>query len=264
MDKEKVLALYDLSERIGTDEVGVRREQTPAVVRSIGLHNNLAWITYSWLTPETVERVIEDQIAYFEGLGRAFEWKVYDYDRPADLKERLAARGFQIDEPEALLVLDLREARQDLFDPPRHDIRALDTPEALDDMLRVTQQVWDQDFAWLKEEMVAVMREAPGAQRVYCAYVEGRPVSTARIRFREGAPFANLFSGSTVPEYRGQGLYHDLVAVRAQEARRRGARYLAVDASEMSRPILERLGFEALAYSTPCEWVSTPGSSPAG
>ncbi len=46
-----------------------------------------------------------------------------------------------------------------------------------------------------------------------------------------------------------------LVALRAQLARARGARYLHVDASEDSRPILARLGFEAIATTTPYVWT---------
>ena len=34
----------------------------------------------------------------------------------------------------------------------------------------------------------------------------------------------------------------------------RGVQYLTVDASPMSRPILERLGFQLVAISNPCNW----------
>jgi hypothetical protein len=41
---------------------------------------------------------------------------------------------------------------------------------------------------------------------------------------------------------------------RAQEAKARQVSYLTVDASPMSRPILEKFGFEMIAYSYPCKW----------
>ncbi len=50
-----------------------------------------------------------------------------------------------------------------------------------------------------------------------------------------------------MPDHQGRGVYRALVAARAAEARRRGVRYLTVDARETSRPILERLGFQPLA-----------------
>ena len=48
-----------------------------------------------------------------------------------------------------------------------------------------------------------------------------------------------------------QGIYRALVAHRARDAVKRGYRYLQVDASRQSRPVLERLGFEPLTTTTP-------------
>ena len=39
----------------------------------------------SWLTRPTADQAIAAQIQYFAGLGRPFEWKLYDYDQPPDL-----------------------------------------------------------------------------------------------------------------------------------------------------------------------------------
>lgn len=45
-----------------------------------------------------------------------------------------------------------------------------------------------------------------------------------------------------------------MLAIRAQEARRKGFRFLTVDASPMSRPILEKHGFRFIAYAYACKW----------
>ena len=44
------------------------------------------------------------------------------------------------------------------------------------------------------------------------------------------------------------------LAHRARLAAERGCRYLEVDASDDSRPILERLGFVAVTTTTPYVW----------
>jgi len=44
------------------------------------------------------------------------------------------------------------------------------------------------------------------------------------------------------------------LAVRAQEAKARQVRYLKLDASPMSRPILEKFGFELITYTHTCKW----------
>jgi len=45
------------------------------------------------------------------------------------------------------------------------------------------------------------------------------------------------------------------LAARARDAIALGAKFLLVDALPTSRPILERLGFEQLAQTWPCEWT---------
>lgn len=57
--------------------------------------------------------------------------------------------------------------------------------------------------------------------------------------------------GGTLPAWRGRGVFRALVAHRAALAGAAGFRYLYVDASADSRPILHRLGFVQLATTTP-------------
>ena len=76
-------------------------------------------------------------------------------------------------------------------------------------------------------------------------------VSAGRVEFHEGTDFASLWGGGTLPEWRGRGVFRALVGHRAVLARDRGFRYLQVDALPTSRPILERMGFQPLAETTP-------------
>jgi GNAT superfamily N-acetyltransferase len=71
-----------------------------------------------------------------------------------------------------------------------------------------------------------------------------------------GTAFATLWGGSTLPAWRGRGIYRALVSHRARLADARGFSLLQVDASDDSRPILERLGLEAITTTTP--YVYTP------
>ena len=79
-------------------------------------------------------------------------------------------------------------------------------------------------------------------------------VSAGWIRFPSGTDFATLWGGATLPAWRGRGIYRALVAHRAKLAAGRGRRYIEVDASDDSRPILERLGFVAVTTTTPYVW----------
>jgi predicted GNAT family acetyltransferase len=86
------------------------------------------------------------------------------------------------------------------------------------------------------------VRDAP--QRSYLAYLDGEPVAFARALFGESG--VALLGGGTLPHARGRGAYVSLVHARWQDAVARGTPSLVVQAGTMSRPILERLGFEPL------------------
>ncbi len=81
-----------------------------------------------------------------------------------------------------------------------------------------------------------------------------QPICSARIEFLPGSSFASLWGGGTLPGWRGRGIYRALIAYRARLAAARGYRYLYVDASPDSQPILARLGFSRLAVTTPYTW----------
>jgi hypothetical protein len=56
-----------------------------------------------------------------------------------------------------------------------------------------------------------------------------------------------LLGGGVLPEARGRGCYQALVEARWDDAVERGTPALVVQAGAMSRPILERLGFQRIA-----------------
>jgi GNAT superfamily N-acetyltransferase len=211
-------------------------------------------LIYSRLDPHAVDAAIEEQIAYFERLGREFEWKVYSHDLPDDLKERLARRGFETEDEEALVVLDLEEVTLTAAPPDSVEIRRLTDPAALDDVMAVRDRVRGSDETGLRNALAEEMRADPAGLSVYVAYEGNQPICCAWARFPTGTQFASLWGGATLPEQRGRGVYRAIVAVRAGEARCRGARFLTVDAGPMSRPILERLGFRYLTTMTACIW----------
>jgi hypothetical protein len=258
MNHSPIIALYDQDQRYDIEYPDTRREVTPDVVRLIDASDSREGaIIYSRLNEANAQEVIREQVRYFQSLGQSFEWKVYDYDRPPDLKERLAANGFVVEEAEAIMVLDLAEASEILRQPVHHHVQPITQPDKLVEVLSVQQQVWDKDFSGLGHFLATALRRYPEQMSVYVAYIDGQPASTAWVYFPKHSRFASLWGGSTVSGFRKRGLYTALLAVRAQEANTRGVRYLTVDASDMSRPILEKFGFEVIAYSYPCKWTFT-------
>ena len=221
-----------------------------------------SWILYSRLTPENADQVIEEQVADFERLGLEFEWKLYDHDQPPYLRERLAAHGFEIEEAEALMVLDLAQISETLLRPVTHDIRRITDPEQIyTAVIAVQEEIWQENQAQHAEELAQELRLDGDHISFYAGYAADRPVCSAWIRFNETGSFASLWGGSTLPAHRKHGFYTALVAVRAQEAIQRGYRFLTIDASPMSRPIVARHGFQLLTFTHPCKWHPSSTSS---
>ena len=255
MNKSEILALYDQDQRREVEYPDTRREVTPTVVRHINTSNTGdGHVIYSQLDESNADDAIREQVTFFESIGQDFEWKLYDHDRPSDLKERLRAYSFEIEEAEAIMVLDLEESPGSLWQPVTADIRRIQSSEKIADVRAVEEQVWGEDFSWLAQYLSRTLSNYPDQMSVYVAYIDDQPASAAWTYFPKHSQFASLWGGSTLQNFRKLGLYTGLLAVRAQEAKARQVRYLTVDASEMSRPILEKYGFEMITYSYPCKW----------
>ncbi len=255
MDVTEILALYDEQERKYSEHPSYVREATPEVVRAVSKRlERLSFVIYSQLNETNADRVIAEQIARFQAWGGyGFEWKTYDHDTPPDLQARLAAHGLEGDEREGLLVLDLSDCPPVYLQPVTADVRKIGI-EQVRDVTAVQEIVWGENFDWLEEQLQENLAAQPDFWSIYVAYVDNKPVCAAWSNFPTNSLFAGLWGGSTLPGYRNRGLYTAVVAARAQEALQRGYRFLTVDASDMSRPILLKRGFKLLTYTTPYTW----------
>lgn len=252
MDAKQILALYD-QDRKGVRLFGMQREETSHLVRHISPSGE-GVIIYSNLNSTNVEEVIREQIAHFGNIGRDFRWVVYRHDTPANLKDRLLAHGFRAEDPDAIMVLDIKDVSPALLEPIHYDVQRINDPNKIDDVLTIRRHVWQSDYSSTAQSLSKRLIDAPHSLGLYVAYVDGKPVSTAQISFYQQGQFAGLVHAATLPGYRGRGLYTTLVAIRVQEAMRRGIRFLDADASPMSRPIIEKLGFQWLTEAHSCGW----------
>ncbi len=255
MDVGQIRALYDQQQRIDIRYPGTRREATEHVVRVIEPERGA--VIYSQLDAANADAVIAQEIAHFTALGLAdeFEWKLFGHDQPADLRERLIRHGFEVNEPaDAVMALDLSELPPKLAQPVTHDVRRVTDERGLADIYAVIEAVWpEEDHSVAQRNKITLLREHPESISMYAAYVDGQPVCEGWIDFPE-TDFAGLWGGATLPEYRNRGLYTALVGVRAQEAQRRGYRFLTIDASPMSRAVLEKQGFVVIASAWECNY----------
>lgn len=260
MDNEKVLTLFDQEMRVEIEHPGMEKEILPHIVRFVRPAPGMSFILYSQLNDENASRVINEQVTYIKQLQQPFEWTVFSHDQPVDLLARLEARGFEPGDKDAVMVLDLHlhqvpvALRQEIT----VDIRPVTHREELVDVIAILEKVWGGNFSWVTKRLGDHL-EIPDFLSVYVAYVNEEPACTGWIYFHPHSHFASIWGGSTVEAYRQRGLYTALLAHRVQEALERGYRYVTLNASPMSRPIVTNHGFEILTYSQSCKW-RTEGS----
>ena len=210
-------------------------------------------LIHSRLDEGDADEAIDTELAWFGAQGRGFEWKLYGHDRPADLKERLVAHGFSIGEDEAIMVLELADLPAALSARHPHDVRKVVDDAGFADFAAVDAVAWAEDHESYMKEIAATFHDEPERMSIWVAYVDGKPVCSARIDFPPASPFASLWGGSTLEPYRKRGVYTAVLAARAREAVERGYRFLTIDASPMSRPIVASHGFRLLDISNPCD-----------
>ena len=203
------------------------------------------------LDPDEVPETIHEVRAAVAAHGHTTaEWRVGGSSTPADLVDRLVAHGFvPADRPghEPHLTSMLLEA-----EPPGVDgievrrVANVDEFVVADEISATAFE--EQDDGEEKDWQDRFAAEQAGhTPRTYLAFLDGRPIGSARALFDDSCPAVMLISGGVLPEARGRGAYRALVRARWDDAVDAGLPALVVHAGAMSRPILERLGFDVVA-----------------
>ena len=256
MNKKNLLVRYDKDLRMRIMYPEARREITGDVVRFIRTAPGMNFVSFTFANENQLHDVIHQEMDYFIPLNQPFTWKVYDHDLLPSLKHELRTHDFVEDnDPADVMVLDLDRAPAHLLypvHPTNSSIRRITTLDGLKDVIHVLNSVYGNDHSWVNNRLGMHMK-IPGYLSVYVAYVQDQPASVAWTYFPMGH-FATLFAGSTIAQYRKQGLYTSLLATRLKEIRERGYPFAAVEAGPMSGPIVAKHGFQHLTTVWDYEW----------
>jgi hypothetical protein len=194
--------------RLGADEVGDAVAEVAALVERTAA-KRVSW----WLSERSTPLDLEEQL-----LGRGLERNDGDYLHAGML---LTHEPPAVDGVEVRRVTTLAEFAQ----ARRLSIDAFDDPRC--------PQPTDEEIADEWEHTV---------DPVYAAFLDGRMAAVGSATCTRAGLY--LMGGSTAAWARGRGAYRAVVRARWDAAVAAGTPALAVGAGPMSRPILERLGFE--------------------
>jgi GNAT superfamily N-acetyltransferase len=258
----ELLEFYDAQLRAHVPErlsAGAVVEDDGPVTRFHGFGSE-GWVEYHDLgdiTARELDALIARQVARFADIPQRFEWKLHGHDRPAFLAERLLEAGFRPEEEETVVIASIADLDLSTQPPAGVTLREVHERRDLDRIERMEAEVWNNASATRADDLELERAADPDQLRIVVAEAGEDVVSAGWIRFPAETEFGTLWGGSTLADWRGRGIYRALVAYRARLAVENGRRYLEVDASDASRPILERLGFRPITTTTPYVW--SPG-----
>jgi GNAT superfamily N-acetyltransferase len=263
-DAAELLAAYDAQLRTHVPErlpPGASAERDGPLVRFLGLGDG-GFVVYrdlGGLDGSALDELIARQVHAFSERGESFEWKLHGHDRPPDIPQRLRAASFVAEEEETVVIAPVAE----IAGPPRLpdgvSLRDATGRRDLDRIAALEQAISGGDHGWLADSLEAERKADPDSLAIVVVEDGDEIVCAGWVRFERGTDFATLWGGATLPAWRGRGIYRATVAYRANLAAERGFRFLEVDASGDSRPILERLGFTAVTTTTPYVWSPPTG-----
>ncbi len=215
---------------------------TPSAAR--GMLNE---VTFSKLTGDEADRVIDETIAEYRAVRQPTKWCVGPWTEPADFGDRLARRGFsRVD------VRGMGCSTQHVLAPSPGVVVEEITERTLEPYLTTTIAGWSMGDDQLEPERLvhqAAFRAAPRTAWFFGARLDGEMVGTAGIFGRGRSGY--FVGGIVLPGARGRGVYRALVGARLAFLGARGVPYAVTQAREAtSAPMLEHLGFETLFRST--------------
>jgi ribosomal protein S18 acetylase RimI-like enzyme len=257
LDPHALRAAYDAQLRAREGDplpAGASMERDGPLLRFVGFDGGgfLAYRDLGGLSGPELDALIARQRDYFAARGEQVEWKLHAHDEPVDLPDRLRAAGFEPEPMETVVVgpVAALAATQPVV-PEGVRLREATARSDLDRIAAMKGEVWGGDHGWLADGLEKELAADPQAITIVVAEAGAAVVCAGWVRYVAGTAFATLWGGATLPDWRGRGIYRAVVVYRARLADARGYTYLQVDATDDSRPILERLGFVAVATTTP-------------
>jgi ribosomal protein S18 acetylase RimI-like enzyme len=258
-DAGRLLAVYD--EQLRTDA------ETPSAVavtrsgplRLVTFAGGRGFVTYRDLggaDAGAIRGLVAQALAHFQAdpaISRV-EWKTREHDHAPGLHDTLTASGFLPDEPESIMLGELRALAVDVRLPEGVTLRRVTAEADVRAMSAMADEVFGDPVSQETADALVRRLSLHDGMELWVAEAQGRIVCAGRLEPVHGTDFAGIWGGATRAEWRGRGIYRALTAARARSALRMGKTLVHSDSTEYSRPILERAGLIRASTTTPYHW----------
>jgi GNAT superfamily N-acetyltransferase len=230
----------------GPVQPGSERIETPRFTLCMGRGSTWNTVQRQRFDVDEIDDVMAEVHALLRERGRtSTQWEVGSAAEPANLVDLLLARGVVRDRDPYAVALVLR--RQPPPGPVGAGGRRAETFEEYAAACEVQFAAFGTEGAQLAEGR-ALLREqwADPTRVMHAVWMDGELVSAGTAApVREGLL---LYGGATAPHARGRGAYRALLRARWDDAAALGTPALITQGGSMSRPILERAGFEPVGH----------------
>ncbi len=217
------------------------------------------WITYTDLDgadAPAIRRLVVEAVDHFRAdpAIERVEWKTRGHDRAPGLHEALVEHAFEKGETESVMIGEAAGLIADVPLPDGVTLRRVVEESDVRAMVAMASSVFGDDAA--DRIALSLLRRLTlrDGMELWVAEANGQIVSAGRLEPVADSPFAGIWGGATLPEWRGRGIYRALTSARARSAVAQGKTLINSDSTEASRPILERAGLVRVSTTTPYTW----------
>lgn len=241
---------------------GGRQRQDSSLTWTIGgspidYHNA---VVRAHLSPEMADDAIDEVVACFNECSVPGSWHLTPSMGPADLSDRLLAKGFRRGPDEVAMSLDLRDWSASPQRPAELSFKEVRTAQDLE-LWRTTLGAGfgagPQEADWVAGVYATLGFAGSSPWHHYLALWEGKAVATMTTFELEGT--AGCYFVFTLEGYRKRGIASRMLSAVLGDARDRGNDLAILAASDMGRSVYERLGFRECGGLTIYEYAGSNG-----
>lgn len=198
---------------------------------------------------KTIERVIE----FYKNEKKSFSWIVGPTSRPVDLDKRLINHGFNYENEISAYGFYMNTAKNNLPVNPEFEVTSVPLEflaENIDLMVNSFGMGMDKNVAMSLIGISTAINSTERYKNQVKAYVarersNGRHVGFSFMEMDKEQSYAILDGAAVLPEYRGKGIYKNMVAARMDDAVKSNIKYLIIHAMKStSAPVCEKIGFK--------------------
>ena len=194
----------------------------------------------------SIDAVVDRVAKYIVEQGRPVLWRLSPTAVSNEVRAQLERHGLQPQGRQPAMLANL----SDLAPPPQVDGLKIEIVEGRSGRY---------DWAWLTcdaFELGSDVREAMSAceaaipetkfisQPRYTGYLDGRPVAVGALVM--AADLAGVYAVATLPEARKRGIGTAMTLHAMAQGKMKGAKSAVLQATEMGRPVYERIGFSTV------------------